>query len=311
MIMENKESVLVSVVIPTYGRPQTLERAVKSVLNQTYKNIEVLVVDDNNPDTDARKETEEMMSKLKASDERVIYLQHPFNKNGSAARNTGIFHSHGKYVALLDDDDEFKPNKIAVQLKRMEGLDNSWAACITGFEKISDGKLFGVGAETKEGNILLDALGRNYYACSGSNLFIRRSVLDEIHGFNEQFVRNQDLELLVRILHKYKIARCDENCLIIYAHKRNSDAPNVTAAYLKNFKPIIEEQPDSEKKKIYFLINLQLVRYYIVKKKNLPKAFSLMRESNISFIDLFKYFRHLYKRYKTKKICGYPLSKKF
>lgn len=305
------KNILVSVVIPTYGRPQTLERAVNSVLNQTYKNIEVLVVDDNNPDTDVRKETEEVMCKLKESDERVIYLQHPYNKNGSAARNTGIFNSHGKYVALLDDDDEFKPNKIAVQLERMEKLDDTWAACITGFDKLSDGELMGVGAETKEGNILLDALGRNYYACSGSNLFIRKSVLEEIHGFNETFKRNQDLELLVRILQKYKIARCDENCLIIHAHKRSSNAPEITALFLKNFSPIIEQQKECEKKRIYFLINLQLVRYYLIRKKEFTKAFSIMRGNGISALDLFLYFKHLFYRYRTKKICGYPLKKNF
>lgn len=305
------KNILVSIVIPTYGRPQTLERAVNSVLNQTYKNIEVLVVDDNNPDTDARKETEEVMHRLKESDERVVYLQHPCNKNGSAARNTGIFNSHGKYVALLDDDDEFKPNKIAVQLETMEKLDDSWAACITGFDKLRDGELMGVGAETKEGNILLDALGRNYYACSGSNLFIRRYVLDEIHGFNESFKRNQDLELLVRILQKYKVARCAENCLIIHAHKRTTDVQAVTDTFLKSFTPVIEEQSEDDKKRIYFLINLQLVRYYIIRKKNLKKAYSLMREKGISTVDLIKYFRHLYYRYKTKKICGYPLEKKF
>jgi glycosyltransferase involved in cell wall biosynthesis len=288
-----------------------LERAVKSVLNQTYRNVEVLVVDDNNPDTDARIETEEIMCRLKALDERVNYLQHPFNKNGAAARNTGIFNSHGKYVALLDDDDEFKPNKIAVQLERMEKLDESWAACITGFDKLSDGKLVGIGAETKEGNILLDALGRNYYACSGSNLFIRRSVLDEIHGFNESFKRNQDLELLVRILQKYKVARCDANCLIINAHKRTTDIQAITDTFLKSFTPVIEEQAEEDRKRIYFLINLQLVRYYIVRKKSCLKAISLMRENEISIIDLIKYFKHLYYRYKTKKICGYPLNKKF
>lgn len=305
------EKVLVSIVIPTYGRPQTLERAVKSVLNQSYKDIEVLVVDDNNPDTEARKETENVMHRLKEADERVIYLQHPFNKNGSAARNTGIFNSHGKYVALLDDDDEFKPNKVAVQLNRMENLDDTWAACITGFDKLSDGELMGRGAETKEGNILLDALGRNYYACSGSNLFIRRSVLDEIHGFNEGFKRNQDLELLVRILQKYKVARCEENCLIIHAHKRTTDVQAVTDTFLSSFTPIIEEQSEPDKKRIYFLIYLQLIRYYIVRKRNYGKAFSIMRAHNISFIDLMKYFKHLYYRYRTKKICGYPLKKQF
>ena len=251
------------------------------------------------------------MRKLKESDERVIYLQHSFNKNGSAARNTGIFNSHGKYVALLDDDDEFKPNKIAVQLERMEKLDNSWAACITGFEKLSNGKLVGIGAETKEGNILLDALGRNYYACSGSNLFIRRSVLEEIKGFNETFKRNQDLELLVRILQKYKVARCDDNCLVIHAHKRDVDVDESTKVFLESFSSVIDSLKDSDKKRIYFLINLQLVRHNIIQKKNFAKAFHIMKKNGITPLDLSKYFYHLYQRYTTKAICGYPLNKRF
>ena len=79
---------LVSIVIPTYSRPLYLKRCIESVLNQTYSNIEIFVVDDNNPDTEFRRDTEKIMSEY-LNHKNVTYLQHECNKNGSAARNTG------------------------------------------------------------------------------------------------------------------------------------------------------------------------------------------------------------------------------
>ena len=90
---------LISIIIPTYGRPTTLKRSIDSVLSQTYSKIEIIVVDDNNPDTESRKETEEVMSTF--SDSRIKYLKHEHNKNGSAARNTGIRKASGKYIGIL------------------------------------------------------------------------------------------------------------------------------------------------------------------------------------------------------------------
>ena len=122
------EQPLVSIIIPTYKRPDTLDRAINSVLNQTYKNIEVIVVDDNNPDTEARSKTEHIMS-VYADNPRVRYIKHEKNKNGSAARNTGARYSQAKYVAFLDDDDEFFPEKIEAQVKRLEELPDEYAVC--------------------------------------------------------------------------------------------------------------------------------------------------------------------------------------
>ena len=104
---------LVTVVIPTYNRPVYLKRCIDSVLNQTYKRIEIIVVDDNNPDTEARKETEAIIAEF-VSAGQVKYIQHERNKNGSAARNTGWKASHGEYITFLDDDDEIHATKIEI-----------------------------------------------------------------------------------------------------------------------------------------------------------------------------------------------------
>lgn len=112
---------LVSVIIPTYNRPTYLRRCLESVLNQTYKNIEIFVVDDNNPETEARIETEKIMNEY-VNGKNVTYLKHNFNKNGSAARNTGWKHSSGKYITFLDDDDEIDESKIQKQVECLAKL---------------------------------------------------------------------------------------------------------------------------------------------------------------------------------------------
>lgn len=129
----------VSVVIPTYKRPKYLKRALDSVLRQTYKNIEIIVVDDNNSDDEYRIETEKFMKKF--NDSRIKYIKHERNKNGSAARNTGIKNSSGKYITFLDDDDEFADQRIEKLVQCMENLDESWVACYTLIKRFVNGKL--------------------------------------------------------------------------------------------------------------------------------------------------------------------------
>jgi glycosyltransferase involved in cell wall biosynthesis len=109
---------LVSIIIPTYDRPNTLKRAINSALDQTHSDLEVIVVDDNNPDTVAREKTKSSISDF--ADKRLIYIKHQENRNGAAARNTGIQNASGSYIAFLDDDDEFEPNKIEEQLRYLK-----------------------------------------------------------------------------------------------------------------------------------------------------------------------------------------------
>ncbi|MBR4797518.1 MAG: glycosyltransferase family 2 protein, partial [Spirochaetia bacterium] len=96
----------VSVVITTYKRPEKLARAIKSVLDQSLKDWELIIVDDNSAGSPFRAETEAFMASYLA-DSRVRYIKHEKNSGAPAARNTGIKAAVGTYIALLDDDDEF------------------------------------------------------------------------------------------------------------------------------------------------------------------------------------------------------------
>ncbi|UPK49064.1 glycosyltransferase [Bacillus sp. H8-1] len=119
--MDNEYSKLkVSVIIPTYKRTTFfLERAIKSVLNQTYKNIEIIVIDDNAlPElVQFRREATKLMESFKSFP--VKYIQNKENLGGSLSRNVGIENSTGSYITFLDDDDRYLPDKVQNQLKFM------------------------------------------------------------------------------------------------------------------------------------------------------------------------------------------------
>src|SRR3989344_1865760 len=98
----------VSVVLPTYNRAHTLERAVRSVLNQTHKDFELIVVDDGSTDN-----TRDIV--VSFADGRIRYIKHESNKGVAEARNTGIGASRASLIAFQDSDDEWLPHKLALQ----------------------------------------------------------------------------------------------------------------------------------------------------------------------------------------------------
>jgi len=106
------KSPLVSVIIPTYNRPTTLVNAINSVLRQTYKNFEIIVVND------AGVNIESILTSLNTN-RNIIYVRHNVNRGRSAARNTGINLSRGEYVAYLDDDDVYFPHHIETLLTHL------------------------------------------------------------------------------------------------------------------------------------------------------------------------------------------------
>lgn len=177
---------LVSVIISSYGGGQYLARAVISVLMQTYQDVEVIVVDDNGVGTDAQIATESVMSNFK-DNKRVKYVCHEINKNGSAARNTGANAARGKYLALLDDDDEYLPEKIERQVELLEQLDESYALVYCGHETFVDGKSIGITHKTKSGHLFYEVMKHDVLIGSTSFL-IRREAWDSIAGFDESFM---------------------------------------------------------------------------------------------------------------------------
>lgn len=280
---------LVSVIIPTYKRPDTLDRAINSVLNQTYPNVEVIVVDDNNPGTDGRHLTEIKMAPYRGNS-RVRYIKHEKNKNGSAARNTGARSSDGEYIAFLDDDDEYTPKRIEYMLKRLAEMPSDYVACYSRFLfRMPDGKEI-YSKESREGNLFKEALMKDLSIGFGSNNLVRRSAYDAIGGFDESFKRNQDHEFLIRLLQRYKIAYCDELGLIIYVHleKRKERIEDTLNHYVETFKPVVDTLPEDEQKVFYKKIDLNLFAYYVGTSFEFKKACALIMQGKISLFDVWQ-----------------------
>lgn len=307
--MSNIENPLVSIIIPTFKRPVTLKRTILSVINSDYKNVEVIVVDDNNNGDDGRLATEEIMIPLMKEYDCIKYIKHSINKNGSAARNTGIKNSSGEYLMFLDDDDEFLKSKISSQVRFMNSHDEQWGACYTRYIDKLDGKQVSICCETKSGNLLADELARNLFIHAGSNLMVRRYIALEIGGFDESFRRNQDVEFLVRILEKYKLGYVDCMGLIVNVHAKNYgvDYFDLTQQYLDKFRNSIKKLKPEIQRQIYAMIGLQQIRHAL-EKRNVSRLQSLKRQYKLSYANVLRYMIHLSFRYISKKSYGYNMN---
>lgn len=209
---------LVTIIIPTYKRPGMLARAIDSCLKQTYKNIEILVVDDNNPDTEGRKETEIFMDAYKGN-KKIKYIKRDKNGGGCASRNTGIENANGEYIAFLDDDDYFYDDKIEHQLSFMEK--NNLDASFTGNEvlnettnKIIKRKLYN--NFDNYDNILKFHIVEMIV---GTQTFMyKKSVLEKLKGF-KQVPAGQEYYLMYRtIIKNFKVGYLDEILTTICIH---------------------------------------------------------------------------------------------
>lgn len=211
---------LVSVIVPTYNRAEDLPDTVDSVLAQTHEELELLVVDDASTD-DTRSVVESY------DDPRVEYIRHEENRGGSAARNTGIEASEGEYVAFLDSDDEWLPQKLDRQLSLLQSRGNDWIAAYCDVKPPSDGDTGHIewalgsvlGSEPprrREGGdvLIAEVLTDRLHTSAGSTLLVERDVAVEIGGFDESFERFQDTEFLVRVLEQGKLAYLPEELVL-------------------------------------------------------------------------------------------------
>lgn len=189
---------LVSIIIPTYKSGETLLRAIDSVLGQTYENFEIIVVDDNNPDTPERLSTQKLMQKY-CGNEKVQYVLHEKNKNGSAARNTGVRHSAGEFLCFLDDDDYFMPEKLKFQVDYMLShpeYDGNYCWRIDRGEEICG---------TYVGDLTKEILTLEFSPVT-SAIMITKHSYDAINGFDESYRRHQDFEFILRFFEKFSIS---------------------------------------------------------------------------------------------------------
>jgi len=198
----------VSVIIPTFNREKTIERAVLSVLNQTYENLECLVIDDGSSDR-----TRDILHSIDDSRLKIYFLEK--NSGVSAARNFGVRQSRGDWVALLDSDDEWLPNKLEIQLSYSKK--NPEIPLIHGEEIwIRKGKRVNAKKIHKKSGGKIFSRCLHLCLISPSATLMKKSLYEEMKGFNEEYPVCEDYELWLRITSQYEIGFIEEPIIVKY-----------------------------------------------------------------------------------------------
>lgn len=290
---------LVSVIIPTYKRALYLEKAIESVLNQTYQNVEILVIDDNGLGTKDGLAVADFMQKY-GQESRVRYIQHEVNRHGGAARNTGIKSALGEFVTFLDDDDTYRPDKIEKQIQYLINHPE-YNAVYCGWDR---GK-----------PEVYDLTGDlSYYLLSGDQIILTNAIMINRNdaltfgGFDERLKRHQEAVFLLRYFSTGGQIGAIPEVLVDYdmsdrqnQEKNSREVEALTDYYLEVTSPFIDRVSKSDlnlRKKIFshrYRGNL----FHYLKLKDLNGALSFYFRKGFNYPI---YFHASLIRYITSKI---------
>lgn len=280
-----KEKELVSIIIPTYNRDlQYISRAIKSIMQQTYKNYEIIVVDDNMPNSNYCLEI-----KKYCATNNLIYLTTTGRRGANVARNIGAYYARGVYLAFLDDDDIWLKNKLEIQLTHFN--DDIGMVYSNGYILTSTSKRLYTKPQNfvTEGNLYKLFL-YNYIGPTVTAL-IKRVCFFDVGMFDEAMPSKQDYDLWIRIVKKYGVLGINQPLFIYMRH----ESYQIT----KNYNLIIEGYHKIYKKNEMYLKNdfiimffyyLKLAKIYKSQKKYieyfmcLRAACSNMKYENLKII---------------------------
>lgn len=238
----------VSVILPTYNRAHLLGRAIRSVLDQTYQDFELIVIDDGSTDN-----TNEVVKSF--NEPRIRYIRQELNRGPTVARNIGINAAKGKYIAFQDSDDEWLPEKLKKQMSIFEISPERIGVVYTGFYSIKCGrKKYIPDKKVKifEGDIYQELLKKNFVGTPAA--IVRKSCFERVGMFNENLPCLEDWELFIRISKYYNFRFIDEPLLNAFfspgSISTNREAP------LKAHMLILFENISTLEKNRYSLANM-------------------------------------------------------
>lgn len=219
------EGPLVSVILPTYNRASYLKKAIASVCAQSFQDWELIVVDDGSTD-----ETGEVLEGLCRLESRMTCL-YQFNGGAASARNKGLNRAKGKYVAFLDDDDEWLPEKLKTQVEFMEAHPEIGMS-YTRFKIVCS-----TGPKTGQWRVFPEMLATTFEGMIESffiptpTVMMRRSCLGEMLWFDSQFRIAQDQDLWFRFGLHWKVAVLDQALTVTYMDDRPHAAKDRICAH--------------------------------------------------------------------------------
>lgn len=207
-------SPLISIIIPMYNTSKFIKQTVESILAQTYSNFEVIIVDDGSTDNGA-----EVVKALMPKDSRIKYI-YQSNQGVSAARNNAIENSQGEYLAFLDSDDLWLPNKLKKQVNRI--ISTGMDACYCGYQYFCDdirGKTFP--KRYFEGKILLEVIKEKVSVWTSTVVVKRSIVINNSITFKSGLNWAEDMDFFYRLLYKCEFC-CVKEILALYRQRPNS-----------------------------------------------------------------------------------------
>ncbi len=270
----NVKDPLISVIIPTYNRGHLINRAIQSILNQSYKDFEIIVVDDGSIDN-----TKEVIESFR--DERIRYIHYKENKGANAARNIGIRAAKGDYIAFQDSDDEWLPQKLEKQIKILKDAPSDVGLVYTSFWRImNDRRLYIPPKEIKpkEGYIHINLLKGNFI--STQTMLLRKECFEKAGMFDENLPRLQDWDMVIRLSKHYLIRIIDMPMVNSY-YTSESISEN-SSSLVRAYKMILSKYRDDFENN-----NLVSKYYYFL-------GHLLCRDNN--FNEGNKYFLEAYKQ---------------
>ncbi len=220
------EQALVSVIIPTFNRASFLKQSLQSVLNQTYQNFEILVIND------AGKDVQNVVAELK--DTRIKYFCHSENRGPTVARNTGLHNAKGKYISYLDDDDTYYSNHLENLVSKFESTNYkvvySDAYCIThkgeGANGIIKSKSIPYSFDFSKELLLLMNI-------APTQCFMHhRDCIQNVGSFDEDFLTHEDWEFWIRLSQKYDFLHIKQ---VTSEFNRRESTEGLTSGNLEDF----------------------------------------------------------------------------
>lgn len=198
---------MISVIIPTYNRARLIERALRSVLDQTVKDLEVIVADDGSAD-----DTEAVLNRI--DDSRLRYIRLPQNNGAGAARNAGIDQARGEYIAFQDSDDQWFPQKLEIQLQQLQSTGADMVFCAFQRQSASGEMTIVPPKAIRPGRVSRKQLLYDNFITPQALLGKRDCFIK--NRFDETMPALEDWELVLRLAQQYDIRYYDDVLVQLY-----------------------------------------------------------------------------------------------
>lgn len=275
----NKKNPLVSVIIPTYKRADLIKRAVDSVLEQSYTNIEIIIVDDNGEGSKFREVTKGILQEY-IKERKIKYIENTSNKGGALARNIGANAARGEYIAFLDDDDIFLKHKILKQVGVFQNIENKKLALVychcNGVDL--NGNILWTNKNSYEGEPLYESM---IYCIANTSLWLcKKDIFFKIGGFVDM-PSKQDLLVFMNFISNGYEVKCVKEVLVEYLddnHQKistNEPSKRIVEGYeifRRKCRNSYKQLSEKEKKDVEFRFSRILCLQYIgLKEKNKAK----------------------------------------